>query len=387
MSLDTVACGFIPLTDCAVLIAAQEMGFAAEMGIDLDLKREASWSNIRDKIGVGIYPAAHMLSPMVLASSLGVWPISAKIDAPFVLSVNGNTLTTTRTIAERVRAKGARFADPAGVARAMLQVFHDRPLRVGVPFPQSMHRVLVSYLFEDFSDGKGITFVTAPPPVLGEVLRAGEIDAFMVGEPWGSRAVEAGDAEILLPGAAIWAASPEKVLGIRRDWIEANPELLARLMKAMHRAADWAAESGSKGTLAEILARPRYLDVPAEVIERALTGQVVLNGAGELGSHPYLMRLGGGTVNFPWRSAAEWVASHIAPGLGVSEAEARSVARDCFRPDLYRSCIDPENRICPPASSKIEGTLAQPMLVETGAGRVSIGPDRFFNGVTFDPDV
>lgn len=386
MSLDTIACGFIPLTDCAVLVAAQEMGFAAEMGIALDLRREASWSNIRDKVGVGLYPMAHMLAPMALASSLGLGPIAARIDAPFVLSVNGNTLTTTRVIAERVRAKGGRFDDPAAVARAMLQVFDDRPLRIGVPFPQSMHRVLVGALFRALPGGDAISFITAPPPVLGEVLRAGEIDAFMVGEPWGSLAVEAGDGEILLPGAAIWAAAPEKVLGVRRDWIEANPELSCRLLKALHRASDWVAEAGSKGTLAEILARPRYLDVPAEVIERALTGQVVLNGAGEMGSHPWLMRLGGDTVNFPWRSAAEWIAARIAPDLGVSATEARSVARDCFRPDLYRACIDPENRITPPVSAKVEGTLSEPALLQTGIAQVTVGPDNFFDGEIFDPD-
>jgi two-component system, oxyanion-binding sensor len=385
VSLDTVSCGFIPLTDCAVLVAAQEMGFAAEMGIDLDLKREASWSNIRDKIAFGIYPMAHMLSPMVLASSLGVGPVATRIDAPFVLSVNGEIMATTRVIAERVHAKGGHFSDPLSVATALLQIFDDRPLRIGVPFPHSMHRLLTSYLFRNLPRGREIEFVTAPPPILEEVLRAGEIDAFIVGEPWSSIAVEEGDAEILLPGAAIWVASPDKVLGVRRDWIDENMDLLGRLLTALSRAADWANLEASSGTLAEILSQPKYLDKPSVIIERAISGQVVLNGAGELGSHQYLLRLGGDSVNFPWRSAGEWIASRIAPDLGVTESEARSVARSCFRPDLFRSLVDPERHVSPPASSKVEGTLSSPLVVENGAGKVVIGPDIFFDGETFDP--
>ena len=387
MSLDHVSCGFVPLTDCAVLVAAQEMGFAAEMGIDLDLQREASWSNIRDKVAVGLYPVAHMLSPMVLAASLGMGPINAQIDAPFVLGVNGNTLTTSRVIGERVRASGGSFNDVEATAKAMLEVFHDRPLRIGVPFPHSMHRLLVSYLFRNLPGGQEISFVTAPPSVLGQVLQAGEVDAFMVGEPWGSLAVEQGDAEILLPSAAIWNAAPEKVLGVRRDWIETNPDLLQRLMKALHRASEWAADPRTTGTLAEILAQSRYLDAPAEVIERALIGQIVLNGAGELGAHRFQIRLGGGTVNFPWRSAAEWIAVQMAPNLGVSEREARDMAKSSFRTDIYRSTIDPEQRFTPPVSSKVEGTLREPAELETEMGQVMIGPDSFFDNVLFDPDV
>ena len=387
MSLDILPCGFVPLTDCAVLVAAQEMGFAAEMGIDLDLRREASWSNIRDKIGVGLYPIAHMLSPMVLAASLGMGPINTQIDAPFVLSVNGNTLTTTRVIGERIRASGGRFNNAEATAKAMLEVFHDRPLRIGVPFPHSMHRLLISYLFRNFPGGQQISFVTAPPPVLGQVLQAGEVDAFMVGEPWGSMAVEDDDAEILLPGAAIWNAAPEKVLGVRRDWIDTNPEMLKRLMLALHRASDWVADARSRGTLAEILAQSRYLDAPAEVIERALMGQIVLNGAGEMGAHRFQIRLGGDTVNFPWRSAAEWIAAQMAPNLGVSEREARGVAKDSFRTDIYRSTIDPEQRLTPPVSSKVEGTLREPVRLESGVGNVTIGPDSFFDHAEFDPAV
>ena len=67
-----VVVGFIPLLDCAPLVAAVEHGFAAQEGLELTLVRETSWANIRDRVVVGHFDAAHMLGPMPIASTLGI---------------------------------------------------------------------------------------------------------------------------------------------------------------------------------------------------------------------------------------------------------------------------------------------------------------------------
>ncbi len=64
--------GFIPLTDSAPLVVAQEQGFFEKEGLDVRLQREVSWSNIRDKLTFGEIEAAQMLAPMLMASTLGV---------------------------------------------------------------------------------------------------------------------------------------------------------------------------------------------------------------------------------------------------------------------------------------------------------------------------
>lgn len=45
-SLPTITLGFIPLTDCAVLVVARELSFARSEGLELRLSREISWANI-----------------------------------------------------------------------------------------------------------------------------------------------------------------------------------------------------------------------------------------------------------------------------------------------------------------------------------------------------
>src|SRR4051812_41527659 len=47
--------GFIPLVDAAALIVAVDKGFAAAEGLDIMLVREVSWSNVRDKLNIGLF--------------------------------------------------------------------------------------------------------------------------------------------------------------------------------------------------------------------------------------------------------------------------------------------------------------------------------------------
>ena len=56
--------GFIPLTDCAPLVIAKEMGFFQKYGLDVQISKEASWANVRDKILNGELDGAHCLFSM-----------------------------------------------------------------------------------------------------------------------------------------------------------------------------------------------------------------------------------------------------------------------------------------------------------------------------------
>ena len=42
--------GFLPLVDAALPILARELGFAEQEGLALDLVRDVSWANVRDRL-------------------------------------------------------------------------------------------------------------------------------------------------------------------------------------------------------------------------------------------------------------------------------------------------------------------------------------------------
>ena len=90
---DRLRIGFIPLADATALLIAVDKGFTAAEGLDVELVREVSWSNVRDKLNIGLFDAAHLLSPVAIASSLGIGHVRVPIVAPFNL---GSTAMPSR---------------------------------------------------------------------------------------------------------------------------------------------------------------------------------------------------------------------------------------------------------------------------------------------------
>jgi ABC-type nitrate/sulfonate/bicarbonate transport system substrate-binding protein len=387
VSLRRIDCGIIPLVDSAPLVIARELGFAAEEGLDLQLHVEPSWSAIRDKLALGRLDAAHMLAPVPIAMSMGLGGMALPLDALMVLSVNGNVVGVSRQIAERMRENGipADFMAAEEIGRSLVDVC-PRPLRVGVPFPFSMHAELLYYWLEALGlrAPQELDVRTVPPPRMAEAMSDGEIDAFCVGEPWGSVAVAKGVAELILPGCAIWRFAPEKVLAVRRGWAEREVEATASLMRAVWRAARWLSEPSRPMTASEILARESYLNVAPEVIERTLLGRILVSPQGEEREAPRFIEFFDGAATFPWRSQSVWIANRLARRNGMDRVEAAAIARQCFRPDLYRENLSTLGVDMPGASEKLEGALADRMPVASSTGDMFLGPDKFFDGKVFD---
>src|SRR6185369_2325744 len=130
MSVETLRIGFIPLVDAAPLVVAADCGFAADEGLSVELVREVSWSNVRDKLNIGLFDAAHLLSPVAIASSLGIGHVRVPLIAPFNLGLNGNAITVSPRLHDELTAAGdGDIADPLASARALARVVAERKAR------------------------------------------------------------------------------------------------------------------------------------------------------------------------------------------------------------------------------------------------------------------
>ena len=139
--------GFIPLADAAALIIAVDKGFAAAEGLDIELVREVSWSNVRDKLNIGLFDAAHLLAPVAIASSLGLGHVKVPIVAPFGLGMNGNAITVSPALYAAIAAAAdGSIVDPIVSARALARVVaarkarREQPLTFGMTFPSRSWR-------------------------------------------------------------------------------------------------------------------------------------------------------------------------------------------------------------------------------------------------------
>ncbi|MFN3867878.1 MAG: CmpA/NrtA family ABC transporter substrate-binding protein [Hyphomicrobiaceae bacterium] len=394
-TMPTVHAGYMPLLDCAPLVVAATEGFAEAEGVHLAITRESSWATVRDKLAVHHLDVAHVLAPMPIASNLELAPLNTPLVVPISLGFGGNTVTVSRALWRQLADLGAPSDfDAAATAAAMAALVAARrrkgeaPLVIAVVHTHSAHHYELAYWLATVGliPGRDYEIMVVPPQLSAAALAAGHVDGFCAGEPWGSVAVAEGVGAIVTTKPNIWRSSPEKVLGVRADWADANPDTLDRLVRAVYRAAQWCDEPANRPRLAALMSGPEYLAQPVERLLPALTRALVA-ADGTIRGVPDLLTFSARAANFPWHSHALWLYTqmvrwHHAP---LTRA-AFATARDTYRPDLNRRALTPLGAPLPSANSKIEGALAVETPVGSASGRLTLGPDGAFDGQLFDPD-
>ena len=351
-----VRVGFIPLVDCAVLVAAHEQGFAADNGLELHLLKEVSWANIRDRINVGMLDVAHMLAGMPIAQSLGINHVPMPTIAPIALSTGGNAITVSRTLHQALHDSGCDLSTPLGAAQALRHVIAHRsehgmaPLSFGHVFPFSCHHYQLRYWMAavGIAPDRDVRLAVIPPPYMVKSLESSQIDGFCVGEPWNRQAVAQNVGTILMPVHEFWPNGPEKVLGLHQRWADENPDTLAALLRALGEAARWCDDPSNRAELATLLARPEYLDVREEHIIDALDGTVAFTQ--------------NGAPIRPEPAQALWLYAQMVRWQQTPlSAEGEHAARRTFRPDLLAQAVPS----CPPPAAN--------------------APAHTLDGLSFDP--
>jgi NitT/TauT family transport system ATP-binding protein len=355
--------GFIPLVDAAALIVAVDKGFTAAEGLEVTLVREVSWSNVRDKLNIGLFEAAHLLAPVAIASSLGVGHVKVPIVAPFNLGINGNAITVSPSLhaAIMTEIEGDRL-DPMATARALSRVVAARrksgaePLTFAMTFPFSTHNYQLRFWMAagGVDPDEDVRLVVLPPPFMVESLENGHVDGFCVGAPWNSIAVDHGVGHILHFVADILVHAAEKVLAIRQGWADKNPEVVARLMRALSRAAEFIEEPGNRAEAARMLARPERIGVDAEVIQRTLDGRLKISPDGAIRENSRYLLVGREGAGRPDPVQAAWLYSQMVrwAQTRISE-EALKTAMAVFRPDLYDAALGISGGGATPANHEI----------------------------------
>lgn len=337
--------GFIPLVDAAALIVAVDRGFAAAEGLDIQLVREVSWSNVRDKLNIGMFDAAHLLAPVAIASSLGIGHVKVPIIAPFNLGLNGNAITVTNALQKALQDKAVgSLADPKVSARALFAIVTERkakglpPLRFGMTFPFSTHNYQLRFWMASagVDPDEDVQMVVLPPPFMVESIKNGHVDAFCVGAPWNSVAVDLGIGHILHFVSEILQRAAEKVLAMRASWAAENEGALHALMIAHRKAAGFIENEANRDEVSRILSAPDRLNVAPEITRRTLDGRLKISPEGEYRESDRYLMVGRRGAARPDRTQASWLyAQMVRWGQAPLSKELLLAARDTFRPDLY----------------------------------------------------
>ncbi|MEM6383227.1 MAG: CmpA/NrtA family ABC transporter substrate-binding protein [Pseudomonadota bacterium] len=348
MTQVTLRAGFIPLVDAAPLIVAREIGVARAHDIDLQLSRSTSWAAVRDRLSVGDVDCAHMLSPIVIASQLGLGNAKAPMIAPAGLSMNGNAISVSTELYQEMHDVGwsaDMVRNPATSAVALAKIIRKRAsagepaLTFASVYPFSTHSYELRYWLASagINPDTDVNLTIVPPPLMVDALADGQIDGSCVGAPWSSISFEVGHSHIVALKADLWRQGPEKVLAVREHWADENPQTVSTLVQMLIHAAAWCSNPDNTDELAQLLSDEKYLGIDAGIIGRTLRGLIL--GVGEAPVENHLL-FDPHRATYPWRSQALWFYAQMVRWRQIDHSEVNALAaKKAYRPDIYRKAF------------------------------------------------
>jgi ABC-type nitrate/sulfonate/bicarbonate transport system substrate-binding protein len=324
--------GFVPLTDCAPVAMAQELGLFRKYGLQVSLSRELGWATIRDKIIHRELDAAHALAGMPFAATLGRGSIRCDCLTALVLNLHGNAIT----LSEPLWRRGVR--DGTSLREEIRRSAKQRTFTFAVVFPSSSHNFLLRGWLANscINPDRDVRIVTVPPPQMVANLRAGHLDGFCVGEPWNSVAVKGKAGWCAAVSAELDPGHPEKVLMVRSDFADKRADDHVALVAALLDACEYCDDPQNHRHVVATLARPEYVGTPVATLERAF-GIGFDFGHGCVREVPDLTVFYRYGANEPSSAKAAWVMRNL-KASGLCKDDPRfdlALGHRVFREDLY----------------------------------------------------
>jgi nitrate/nitrite transport system substrate-binding protein len=327
--------GYIPLTDCAPIVMAKELGYFAKYGLNVEVSKEASWANVRDKILTGELEGAHCLFSMPFSVYTGVGgKEGSEMKVAMVLNNNGQAITLSKDFCGKVAFK--QTAKVASVVAAKLKA--DKEVTFAMTFPGGTHDIWLRYwLAAAGVSQKTSRIITIPPPQMVANMKVGNMDGFCVGEPWNGVAVKQDIGFTEISTQDIWKHHPEKALVVNKKFSETRTEDLKKVMKAVLEACKWLDNRANRKKAAPVIGK--YINAPADVIEARLMGDYNLgcDQGIEIYTDDYMLYHRNGETNFPRKAHAIWFMTQFMRFDYLQTApDYKTIADKLILQDLYR---------------------------------------------------
>lgn len=306
-----VTIGFIPITCGTPIIMAEPLGFYKKHGLNASVKRAAGWAMIRDWAINKETDAAHMLTPMPLAITLGAGSIPVPFYMPAVENINGQAITLHvkhKAVKSAAEMKGFRFC---------------------VPFDFSMHNYLLRYFLADggVHPDKDVQIRVVPPPEMVANLKAGNVDGYLGPDPFNQRAVYENVGFIYKLSKDIWDRHPCCAFTVSKEFATQYPNTFLAMFRSIVDATHYASDPAHRKEIAAAIAPGNYLNQPVTVLEQVLTGTYA-DGLGNIKKEPSRIDFD----PYPWHSMAIWIMTQMKRwGHLKGDVNYKAVAEQVYR--------------------------------------------------------
>jgi nitrate/nitrite transport system substrate-binding protein len=372
----TAKLGFIALTDSAPLIVAKEKGLFDKYGMTgVEILKQASWPVTRDNLelgsGGGGIDGAHILTPMPYLMSLGTITKTKQPVPMYILArlnVNGQAISVSNTYKDlNLTTDSSPLKEVFAQARAS-----GKDLKCAMTFPGGTHDLWMRYWLAagGIDPDQDVSVIPVPPPQMVQNMKVGNMEAFCVGEPWNAQLVNQKAGFSALVTGELWKDHPEKCLGLRQDWVDANPKAAKALLKAVLEAQQWCDKPENIDEMCQIVSQEKWFKVPvADIVERS-KGNIDYGTGKTAQNFPESMKFWNNFASYPFKSHDLWfLTENIRWGYIPADTDTKAIVDQVNREDLWKEAAIalnvPQDQI-PPSASR--------------------GVETFFDGVTFDPE-
>ncbi len=333
-AVNKIKIGFIPLTDCASVVMAHELGLYKKHGVEVEVTREASWATIRDKILSGDLQGAHCLFGMPFSVYTGVGGAAgSEMHVAMILNNNGQAITLAKDFCPAVS-----FREIGKIKATVEAMKAKKTVTFAMTFPGGTHDLWLRYwLAAAGVDQKSVKVITIPPPQMVANMKVGNMDGYCVGEPWNGVAVQQAIGTTHIASQDIWKHHPEKALVVNKAFSETRRDELKAVMKAILEASIWLDDLNNRKQAASVIGKPAYVNAPPEVIEARLRGEYDLGcGSKHIYTDDYMLFHRGGQTNFPRKAHAIWfMAQYKRFGYLTAAPAYKDIADKLILQDVY----------------------------------------------------
>ncbi|GAB4384496.1 MAG: CmpA/NrtA family ABC transporter substrate-binding protein [Elainellaceae cyanobacterium] len=328
--------GFIPIACSIPIVAAEPLGIYQKYGLNVSLKKMSNWAAVRDAAIAGELDAYHMLSPMPISISLGLGSTAFPIQLASIENTNGQSITVAMKHRDRIKTA----ADFKGMS-------------IAVPFPYSMHNLLLRYYLASggLNPDKDVDIQIVPPPDSVAKMTAGQLDAFLMPDNFGQRAVFEKVGFIHLLTKDLWDGHPCCSFAASQPWIDTHPNTFRAVNKAIIESAAYSNSADHRIEIAKLMSDRKYLNQPEPVLQAVLTGKFE-NGLGETLDVPNRIQFD----PYPWKSFAVWITSQMKRWdlMPEDKADYDAIANQIYMTDLARDLARELGQNPPNESTRIE---------------------------------
>ena len=370
--------GYVPVNDCAPFAIAWKKGFFRKYGLNVKLNREASWATSRDGVIFGRTDAAPVVCGAVTNARTGAEGARhAPLCAAMTIHRHGNAMTMNRAMWDAgLRPWREYNGDLEAFGRDFRRYFDNLQAEKRV-WAVVLSSAIYEYFIRYLSAAAGVDplkefrVIIIPPPQMVTNVRIGAMQAYMVAEPWNTRAITGNEGVgfTFAQGREIWQGHPDRLLAVMESFITNYPKTYRSLVKAMIEACQYCSKQENREEVAKVISERSFTAAKPKFTRPAIVGEY--NYGGFDGQKriarspattiffdlpPNISTVPNDHSTFLWQSESLWLMTQSVRWGQIREIpkNAEALARKAWRTDLYREIAAEMGIESPKEDYKIE---------------------------------